>query len=338
MNFESNPKESSKLKTYEESVADNDLNKDHFDLINDIESPKDILKYPKKERGMVLEIYKEKLLKEKLEVSEFKARLDEYIQKKFNEDGISLKDIVGFIKNNLKPDFIKKNLQELKFILKTFDEKLEKINFLRDVSKEKGNKAAFNACSMISIAENLNDDFEIVFSPYSVSFIFEDRDDMYKFVSKNQEELENLRKRDVTGNSYYRDGIPINAILKDEETDVVLKHEDQHKKFNTINVRNFNERIELIRIRNEIFARLAEDRGYDPEVLYSVLINGTNYNTWDKEEDEYYKNTIKEGLETLNHLKRNYDFSNDDLINLLSDEPIKNWNRFLNQMDDSMVV
>ena len=339
MNFESNipEKNKNKVSEYKKSIIEYDNEKDLFSLISDVKEPKDILKYSKEDRKSVAYIYNQKLLKEKLELTETQKDVEEFIQQKFDNDELESKDVADFLKKTFKEEFIGKNITGLEAAMEMFNDNLDRIKMVKGVWEKFGKDVVFDICSNLILHEDLKGRFGVSISPYSVAFVFEKVEDFHCFISKDKEYLEDLQNRDLLGISYFKNKIPITAQLKTGDIEATINHEEQHKKFFILKIASLiKEKKEMRVIRDEILARISEQEEINPTVLYDTII--TSYKYWSEDEDEYYYKVVKEAAISVFKLSKYFNLSNDDIIRLLSIEPIKNWTRLVNQLDSSNPV
>jgi len=72
--------EKNKSEKYLDSISNDEVNKESFEIIDDIEKPSDILKYPKEIRKTLLSIYKERLIKEKINLANKQDKIINFIE------------------------------------------------------------------------------------------------------------------------------------------------------------------------------------------------------------------------------------------------------------------
>lgn len=324
--------EKNKSEKYLDSISNDEVNKESFEIIDDIEKPSDILKYPKEIRKTLLSIYKERLLKEKINLANKQDKIINFIEEKFNN--------IEELDRDLLEDYIEeldiKIDREKEFILKYFENNLQRIKTFKSIYDKFGKKDTIIALTKDSSAEDYTKDFEIDFSPYSVRIILEDENSFKSFCEKF---LEGEDYGETFGVSSNINDTPVIISYKHDQLEDTITHEEQHKKFTLINFgsESIESNVDRV-IVDEIFARLSEDEIFNiNDIYYKILLN-ESYKLWEEKDDEYYKNKIKSGLNIIDTLLEEYKLTNKEVINLLSTEPIKNWKRFLDQMDSSMAV
>lgn len=152
--------EKNKSEKYLDSISNDEVNKESFEIIDDIEKPSDILKYPKEIRKTLLSIYKERLLKEKINLANKQDKIINFIEEKFNN--------IEELDRDLLEDYIEeldiKIDREKEFILKYFENNLQRIKTFKSIYDKFGKKDTIIALTKDSSAEDYTKDFEIDFS------------------------------------------------------------------------------------------------------------------------------------------------------------------------------